>query len=58
MKQNKGYRISENPLESQAELEKISIDVLAELFSRNDSGEFIQLRNYFQPLLGKKRTEL
>ena len=51
LKQNHGYRISETNLESLTEFENIAVDSIAELFQRNTTGEFLQLRKYFFPLL-------
>lgn len=51
MKIAKGYRIGESLFMTDSEMEDIAVDCLADLFERNQTGEYVQLRRYFQPQL-------
>jgi hypothetical protein len=44
-----GKRISGERLETEIELADLAIDCIAELFSRDDSNQFYQLKKYFEP---------
>ncbi|MBD3375597.1 hypothetical protein GF406_11225 [candidate division KSB1 bacterium] len=44
-----GKRISGERMETDVELEDLAMDCIAELFSRNDKGEFVQLVRYYVP---------
>ncbi len=44
-----GKRISGERMETDVELEDLAMDCIAELFSRNDKGEFVQLVRYYMP---------
>lgn len=52
-----GYRITQSKVDTESELEDIAVDAIADLFERNDQGEFVQISRFFQPYLDEKRSE-
>lgn len=44
-----GKRISGERLETEVELDDLAIDCIAELFSRDNDNQFVQLKRYFEP---------
>ncbi|MCK5149107.1 hypothetical protein KAR48_20290 [bacterium] len=57
-KQSRGFVIAESRAYHAEELKSLAIDLIAELFERNDFGEFIIIRNYFTPHLSESSTEI
>ncbi len=48
-----GKRISGERLDTDVELDDLALDCIAELFSRDDNGQFEQLKRYFEPKLAE-----
>jgi len=44
-----GKRISGERLDTEVELDDLALDCIAELFSRNEDGQFEQLKRYYEP---------
>jgi hypothetical protein len=55
--ESKGYRIRESRSAGDDDLEHLATDSIAELFERNETGEFVQLRRYFTPHLKTVSSE-
>ena len=46
-----GYHICENVKEQKKELSELAVDAIAELFERDNKGQFTQLKRYFNPII-------
>lgn len=56
-KESRGYYIARSRLNRNREIESLAIDLIAELFKRDDAGTLVVLKKYFSPLLLQNPSE-
>ena len=54
---SRGYAVLDRGNGSVMDLEDIAVDAVADLFERNEHGEYVQLKRYFIPRFNKERDE-